>query len=461
MSMLEKLVLPEIRELIDCKDLGTLREILREWIPPDLAALVEDLEPEEQAFVFRALETRAAAEVFGYLDFEIQKHLVESLPIGEVTKILNGLAPDDRTRFLEVLPNESEHRLLCLLSPEERRIAETLLAYPEDSVGRLMTPDYIAVKQRWTVEHVLDFVRTYGKDSETLNAVYVTNERGGLIDDIRMREILLASPVATVHDLMDQSFVCLQVTSAQGEAVDLFRKYDRSALPVVNDEGILVGIVTVDDIFDVAEEEATKDIQRLGGVEALQEPYINTPLLIMVKKRATWLVILFLGELLTATAMGHFEAEIAVAPVLALFIPLIISSGGNSGSQAATLLVRAVALGEVGFREWWRVLGREITSGLMLGTILATIGFARIALWSAFSDLYGPHWFLLGLTVAVTLVGVVLWGTIAGSMLPLILKRVGIDPATSSAPFVATLVDVTGLIIYFTVALFFLSGTLL
>jgi len=230
---------------------------------------------------------------------------------------------------------------------------------------------------------------------------------------------------------------------------------------VVNDDGILVGIVTVDDIFDVAEEEATRDIQRLGGVEALQEPYISTPLLTMVKKRATWLVILFLGELLTATAMGHFEAEIAVAPVLALFIPLIISSGGNSGSQAATLLVRAVALGEVGFREWWRVLGREITSGLLLGTILASIGFARIAVWSAFSDLYGPHWLLLGLTVAVTLVGVVLWGTIAGSMLPLILKRIGLDPATSSAPFVATLVDVTGLIIYFTVALFFLSGTLL
>jgi len=399
--------------------------------------------------------------VFGYLDFEIQKHLVESLAIGEVTKILNGLAPDDRTRFLEVLPNESEHRLLSLLSPEERRIAETLLAYPEDSVGRLMTPDYIAVKQHWTIEHVLDFVRTYGKDSETLNAVYVTDERGKLIDDIRMREILLAPPVATVRDLMDQSFVCLRVTSAPADAVELFRKYDRSALPVVNDDDVLVGIVTVDDIFDVAEQETTKEIQRLGGVEALQEPYISTPLLTMVKKRATWLVILFLGELLTATAMGYFEAEIAVAPVLALFIPLIISSGGNSGSQAATLLVRAVALGEVGFRQWWHVLGREITSGLMLGTILASIGFARIAVWSAFSDLYGPHWLLLGMTVAVTLVGVVLWGTIAGSMLPLVLKRIGLDPATSSAPFVATLVDVTGLIIYFTVALFFLSGTLL
>ena len=285
--------------------------------------------------------------------------------------------------------------------------------------------------------------------------------RGKLIDDLRMREVLLARLHATVHDLMDGRCSFLRVADPKAEAVEVFRKYDRTALPVVNDEGILVGIVTVDDVLDVAQQEATKEIQRLGGSEALEEPYNTTPLLVMVKKRATWLVILFLGELLTATAMGFFEHEIERAVVLALFIPLIISSGGNSGSQAATIIVRALALGEVKLRQWSWVLGRELLSGLFLGLILGSIGFLRIAVWSMFSDLYGEHWLLIGLTVAVALVGVVLWGTISGSMLPLLLKRVGIDPATSSAPFVATLVDVTGLMIYFTVALYFLGGVIL
>jgi magnesium transporter len=461
MSMLEKLVLPEIRELIAEKDVTTLHEVLSEWIPPDLGALIEDLEPEEQAFVFRALGKELAAETFGYLDVEVQRHLVESLPIGEVTKILNGMAADDRTRFLEELPPDREQRLLTLLSPQERKIAESLLAYPEDSVGRLMTPDYIAVKEAWTIEHVLDFVRTYGKDSETLNAVYVIDDRGRLLDDIRIREILLAPPAATVRSLMDRTFVCLRVTDEKAEAVDFFRKYDRTALPVTNDDGLLVGIVTVDDVLDVAEEEATREIQQMGAVQALEEPYITTPLLIMIRKRAGWLIILFLGELLTATAMGHYEHQIALAPVLALFVPLIISSGGNSGSQAATLIVRALGLGEFRVNEWWRVLRRELASGLILGLILGAIGFLRIGVWSMFSDFYGPHWHLIGLTLSVTLVGIVMWGTIAGAMLPMLLKYLGFDPATSSAPFVATMVDVTGLLIYFTVAIFFLQGTLL
>ncbi len=461
MSMLEKLVLPEIRELIADKDLATLHDVLGEWIPPDLGALLEDLEPEEQAFVFRALEKEKAAETFGYLDLDVQRHLVESLPIGEVTKVLNGMAADDRTRFLEELPPDREQRLLTLLSAEERQIAESLLAYPEDSIGRLMTPDYIAVKPHWTIEHVLDFIRTYGQDSETLNAIYVIDDRGILLDDIRIREVLLASPSATVRSLLDRTLVCLRVTDDKSDAVDVFRKYDRTALPVTNDEGLLLGIVTVDDVLDVAEEEATREIQQLGGVQALEDPYITTPVGTMVRKRATWLVLLFMGELLTATAMGFFEHEIAVAPVLALFVPLIISSGGNSGSQAATLIVRALGLGEFHVREWWQVLKREIASGLFLGLILGLIGFLRIAIWSQFSDFYGPHWNLIGLTLATTLVGIVMWGTIAGAMLPLLLKSIGLDPATSSAPFVATLVDVTGLILYFSVALFFLRGTLL
>jgi len=461
MSMLEKLVLPEIRELIRDRDLETLREILSDWIPPDLAALIADLEPDEQAFAFRALEESSAAQAFAYLDFDAQNQLIDSLPIGEFVKVLAGMAPDDRTRFLSELPDERKHRVLSLLDPDERRIAETLLAYPEDSVGRLMTPDYVAVKETWTIEQVLEFVRTYGKDSETLNAVYVTDSHGKLLDDLRIREVLLAPLHARVLDLMDRNFVSLHVMDHKPTAVAAFRKYDRTALPVVNEAGTLVGIVTIDDVFDVAEREATREIQRLGGLEALEEPYSTTPLFTMVKKRATWLVILFLGELLTATAMGRYEEEIKAAVVLALFVPLIISSGGNSGSQAATLIVRALALGEIRTGAWSRVLMRETISGLLLGLILGTIGFLRIALWSAFSNLYGEHWALVGLTVALSLVGVVLWGTISGSMLPLVLKRLGLDPATSSAPFVATLVDVTGLVIYFSVAMFVLSGTLL
>jgi magnesium transporter len=264
-----------------------------------------------------------------------------------------------------------------------------------------------------------------------------------------------------VGDVMDGKFVALRVTDDKESAVEVFRKYDRTALPVIDSKGKLVGIVTIDDVLDVAEEAATREIQKFGGLEALDEPYLATPIGAMVRKRASWLVVLFLGEMLTATAMAYFEAEIARAVVLALFVPLIISSGGNSGSQAATLIIRALALGEVKLNDWWVVLRREIASGLLLGTILGTIGFVRIAIWSAFSNLYGPHWPLIGLTVAAALLGIVLWGTLAGSMLPFLLSRLGFDPATSSAPFVATLVDVTGLIIYFSVALVILRGTLL
>ena len=324
-----------------------------------------------------------------------------------------------------------------------------------------MTPDFVSVRKEWTLRHVLDHVRAHGRDSETLNVIYVVNGNNRLIHDLRIREILLAPLHAIVSDLCDNRFVSLHATDDKKEAVKVFRQYDRTVLPVIDSHGRLVGIVTLDDVIDVAEEEATREIQKFGGLEALDEPYMSTPHLEMIRKRATWLVILFVGEMLTATAMGYFEHEISRAVVLALFVPLIISSGGNSGSQAATLIIRALALGEVKLRDWWRVMRREVLSGLLLGLILGTIGFVRIALWSAFSSLYGEHWMLVGLTVSCSLLGIVLWGTITGSMLPFILKWLGIDPATSSAPFVATLVDVTGLIIYFSVALVILHGTLL
>jgi magnesium transporter len=459
--MLGKLVLPEIRELIEAGEDATLREVVNNWLAPDLGEVVSKLEPEQKVKILRLLEPRLAAQTFEYLDLETQLTVLAAVSEPESAIILNEMAPDDRTALLAELSTDQAERLLALLDPDQRAVARSLLMYGEDSVGRLMTPDYVAVRKDWTIRHVLDHVRTHGRDSETLNVVYVTDANNCLIDDLRIREVLLTPLHVHVADICDNRFISLTASDDKKSAVEVFRKYDRTVLPVVDSHGRLVGIVTLDDVIDIAEEAATREIQRFGGLEALDEPYMSTSLLEMVRKRATWLVILFVGEMFTATAMGFFEAEIAKAVVLALFVPLIISSGGNSGSQAATLIIRALALGEVKLSDWWLVMRREILSGLLLGTILGTIGFLRIAVWSSVSNLYGKHWMLVGLTVAFSLVGIVLWGTLTGSMLPFLLKRLGFDPATSSAPFVATLVDVTGLIIYFTVAIVILRGTLL
>jgi len=453
--------------LIEARDFAALREVFREWPPADVAEVILDLPEDEQVIIFRVLPHALAADVFEYLDFDAQQKLLRAMAHEEVVAILNEMAPDDRTALLEELPSAAARQLIRLLTPEERRVATALLGYPEESVGRLMTPDFIAVKEDWTVQQVLDYVRNHGQDSETLNVIYVVDDRGKLIDDLRMREFLLRPLGAKVSDFRDHAFVALNVTDSQQDALNMFRKYDRTALPVVDSSGVLVGIVTIDDMLDVAEAEATEDIQKIGGMEALDEPYMRISLWKMIRKRAGWLVILFLGEMLTATAMASFQDEIARAVVLALFLPLIISSGGNSGSQASTLIVRAMALGEVTLRDWWRVAGREIRAGLSLGAILGAIGILRVALWSIIGEkyfhreLYGPHWPLVALTVGLSLVGVVLWGSLSGSMLPFVLRRVGADPATSSAPFVATLVDVTGLVIYFSIALVIMRGVML
>lgn len=459
--MLSKLLMPEIESLIAERQLSILKEILSDWSPADIADLIIDLPEQEKVIVFRVLSIDLAADTFEHLEFDTQEELLRAMGHEEVAAILNDMSPDDRTALLEELPGTSAKRLIQLLSADERKIAQTLLGYPENSVGRLMTPEYIAVKQDWTISETLDFIRKNGADSETLNVIYVIDEKGILIDDIRIREVILSSPERKISDLMDENFIALNVHDDQEKAVEVFKKYDRIALPVVDNSGILIGIVTVDDVLDVAEEEATEDIQKLGGVEALEEPYSTMPFFLMIKKRASVLTLLFVGEMLTATAMGFFENEIAKAVVLALFVPLIISSGGNSGSQASTLVIRAMALGEISLSDWWRIMKREILSGLTLGSILAVIGFLRISLWENFSHIYGAHWVLIGLTVSFSLIGVVMWGTISGSMLPFFLRKIGLDPAASSAPFVATLVDVTGLVIYFSVAILLLSGTLL
>jgi magnesium transporter len=451
----------ELAAVLRARDYARLRDMLRNRHAGDVASLLTALSLEDQVVVFRVMPRKDAAEVFEYLSQEAKEALLKAMAQEDVAELLNNMAPDERTLFLEELPAEATRQLLALLTPAERAVARTLLGYPENSVGRLMTPHYVAVREQWTVREVLDYVRAHGQDSETLNVIYVVDEQGKLADDIRIRELLLAPLDSKVADLMDRRFVALIATDDQETAVGVFRQYDRTALPVTDTAGMLIGIVTIDDVLDVAEATATREIQRIGGSEALDEPYITIAFWRMIQKRAGWLTALFLGEMLTATAMGAFEEEISKAVVLALFVPLIISSGGNSGSQAATLVIRALALGEVGVRDWFRVMRREIWAGLCLGAILGGIGFLRITLWSAFSDIYGPHWLLVAITVSVSLVGVVLWGTLSGSLLPFVLKRLGFDPAASSAPFVATLVDVTGLVIYFSVGLVVLRGTLL
>lgn len=452
-----------ILEKLSEKKWKEIRADLLELHPSESAEIIEEFPETERAVVFRLLPRKSAAETFEYLPQKTKENVIETLgKPAAVAEILNNMSPDDRTAFLGELPDQILKDTLNLLSDDERRIAGSLLGYGENDVGRLMTPYYVQVLKKWTVAHTLEHIRKYGKTAETLNVVYVVNEQQQLIDDIRIGKFLMASPETLVEELMDEKFIALYATMDKEEAVQIFRQYDRTALPVLTDNGVLVGIVTVDDILDVAEEEATEDIQKFGGLEALDLPYVETPFLQMIKKRAGWLIVLFLGEMLTASAMGHFDDEIEKAVVLALFVPLIISSGGNSGSQAATLVIRAMALKELTLKDWWYVMRRELFSGLSLGVILGAIGFIRITVWQELGFFnYTEHWLLVALTIFISLIGIVMWGTLSGSMIPFALRRLGLDPATSSAPFVATLVDVTGLIIYFTIASIILKGTLL
>ncbi len=426
----------------------------------ELADFLNDY-PEYSNKVIENLEPHRAVKTMKFLDVKHQKKLIQTLPSNKVAELIQTMHFDDRTALLSELTSETVKKLVLFLPHEDRIETLALLGYPEDSVGRLMNPDYIEVKDNFTVQDALNKIRKLGRTIENINFIYIIDNHEKLIDDINLKELLIVAPETKLSDLMDKKYIALNVTDDQETATTIFKKNNRAVLPVIDHEGILLGIVTIDDILRVESEEATEDIQKIGGTEALDEPYMNTPFLELIKKRAPWLIILFIGEMLTATAMAFFEDEIAKAVVLVLFIPLIISSGGNSGSQASTLIIRAMALGEINFEDWWRVMKREILSGLVLGSILGLIGFLRIILWTAISPVYGEHYILVGITVGITLLFIVLWGTLCGSMLPILLNKLGFDPATSSAPFVATLVDVTGLVIYFAVASLLLSGTLL
>lgn len=452
----------DLQFFIQKTNLRALKDELQSLSAGEVAELVNQLDDAKGIFILRLLEPEKASDAFSELHPEHRDRLLQTLSDERLAELFNSMAPDDRTRVLEDLPGRVTQRLINLLSPEERRIALQLLGYPEFSVGRLMTPEYIMVRPQWTVGRALQQVRDYYVKAETANVLYVADGRGRLVADLLLAELVAADPETLIEDLMEgRPVVSLPVDLDQEEAVEVFRKHVRVALPVVDAQGVLLGIVTLDDVLDVVEEEATEDFQKAGGVEALDEPYMATPFWVLIRKRAGWLTILFVSQMLTATAMDRFAEEIARALVLAVFVPLIISSGGNSGSQAATLVIRALAVRDVALSDWWRVVRREAMAGLALGVFLGAIGAMRIGVWEAAWGAYGPHWPWLAITIFLSLVGVVLWGTLAGSALPLILKRFGLDPATSSAPFVATLVDVTGIVLYFEISMIVLRGRLL
>ena len=434
----------------------------KNFTPAELYDAWPLLSPEERIQGFEFLQRDDADNFFLQLSARDRAQLLMALPAGERRLWIRQLAPDDAADVIQEAPADERDNLLSLLDDSTRREVKGLLDYAEDEAGGLMNTRYSRLRADMTVDEAISYLRRDARTREkTVYYVYVVDAEERLLGVVSFRDLIVAAGDKLVSDVMRTEVISAPDDLDQEALSKLFMRHHLLMMPIVDAEGRIKGVVTVNDIVEVVQEEATEDIQKLGGVETLGEPYLEISLLRMIRKRAGWLAALFLGELLTATAMGRFEAEIAHAVVLALFVPLIISSGGNSGSQATTLVIRAMALGEIRLRDWWRVIRREIVTGLGLGLILAAIGLTRILLWQGLFDAYGEHYFLVALTVALSLIGVVSWGSVAGSILPFILRGLGFDPASASAPFVATLVDVTGLVIYFTVAAFVLRGTLL
>lgn len=457
-----ELLAPDIQQLVQAQNWREIRETLTRLEAADVAEVIDTIEPpEDAALAFRMLPRELAADVFAHFEPDKQERLLDLLGGDRAIRLVESMDADDRVALLDEMPDQVAAALVGKLSPENQRITRAILGYPEDSIGRLMTPDYVRVRPDWTAAKAIEHIRKYGHDAETIHWVYVTDDRRKLVDDIQLRKILLADPETTIADIMDHEFVALSALDDREEAVRMMGKYDRTALPVLDTQGHLLGIVTVDDVHDVAEEEFTEDIHKLGGLGALDTPYLNTAFMEMVKKRGGWLAGLFMMQLATIFVMASFDEQLDKALILSVFIPLIISSGGNTGTQAASLLVRAIALGEVSFANWSRVAVKELLSGLVLGSVLGILGVSVVLGLNATGLLSTDHATRVAFTVGTAVVGIVIWGTLIGSLLPLLLHRVGLDPATSSSPLVATLMDVSGLTIYFVVALTLLRGTLL
>lgn len=452
---------PELQRLIDEQSYRELRDALGVMEPEDIADMIETLPPESGVVAFRVLPREVSGEAFASLNQTAQESLLEELGTERSARVIEMMDPDDRVALLDELPVEIATRLIARFSPQNRKITQAILGYPPESVGRLMTPDYVRVRKDWTIERALKHIRMYGHDAETINWVFVIDHEQKLIDDIHIRHIILADPQSTIEELMDNEYVALFAADDQEEAVRIMNRYDRSALPVVDSLGLLVGIVTVDDIADVAEEEFTEDVQKLGGMEALDAPYMTSPVVSMFKKRGGWLAGLFLMQIFTISIMGFFDEQLNKAVVLALFVPMIIASGGNTGTQAASLLVRAIAVEEVTLSAWWKIMRKELLTGTFLGLTLGVLGMLVVWILSLTPMVETPHLMVLAFTVGLAVFMIVIWGSLIGSMFPLLLDRVGMDPAASSSPLVATLMDVSGLTIYFVVALILLSGTIL
>ncbi|MCC5822100.1 MAG: magnesium transporter [Phycisphaerales bacterium] len=452
---------PELKALIAQRSFRQVRDALANLEPADIADLVDSLDHDEAIIAFRVLPRQLAADAFAELSAEQQEHLLEELGDERAAKLIESMDPDDRAAVLDELPVEVASQLIGRFSPLNRKITQAILGYHAESVGRIMTPDYVRVRSDWSVARALDHIRRYGHDAETIHWVYVADKDGTLIDDIHIRKLLLADTDALISDLMDNEFLALRADDDREEAVRKMARYDRTALPVIDSLGLLVGIVTVDDIADVAEAEFTEDVHKLGGMSALDMPYMSTGTVEMLRKRGVWLAMLFIMQVGTIGVISRFEETLEKAVVLALFIPLVISCGGNTGSQAATMLVRALSVGDISTSDWWRVARKELVTGIGLGSLLGMLGFLTVAVASQLGFVQTDAPIRVGFAIGTAVVMIVTWATLIGSLLPILMVRIKIDPATSSTPLIATLMDVSGLLIYFTTAVVLLTGTVL
>jgi len=452
--MIVQLLKPEFDELIKSQEWLALKEVIADLPAVDIAELLEEIDDEMALLVFRLIKKSKASDVFSYLSMDKGIALIQQFNSAQVREIMTNLSPDDRAAFLEELPGNITQMIMNSMDPKDLNEVRQLLGYPEYSVGRIMTPKYVRVKSDWTVERSLNHIRKWGRRAETINVIYVVDEQERLIDDLILSQLIMAPPLQEISEIIDHNFVALNAFEDQENAVRALSKYDRVALPVVDSDGILVGIITADDMFDIAEEETTEDMQLMAGMTALDDDYSQTSIGEMVKKRLGWLIVLLVGQLLTATALNGYEQLLSSAVFLAAFIPMIISSGGNSGSQAATLIIRALSTQDISLRDWLLVMKREFLSGALLGLMVGISGFIVVLSWSLMKgEVITTTVWLTSATVGASLTAVILFGNMTGSMLPFVLSKMGLDPAVTSAPFVSTLGDVTGILIYFSIAM--------
>lgn len=439
---------PEILDRLHARDWSTLRQLLGRWEPPEIADLLMEVEKPDRVLLYRALPRDIASEVFVYLGREEQNRLLVELSDEETRELIGSLPPDDRAQLLEELPGQVTRRLLVLLNPHDRLEVRTLLGYPPESVGRLMTPDYVAIRPEWTVERAIEQIRRHGRAAETISRIYVTESGGKLVDDIDVRKLLLAHPETKVEELMDRSFVSLSAFADREEAVRMIKRYDLVALPVVDSDGVLLGIVTVDDVLDVEEAEVTEDFQRVGSVEPFLGSFPEASPRLLYRRRVGWLLLLVVVNIFSGAGIAYFEDTIAATLALVFFLPLLIDSAGNAGSQSATLMIRSLAVGDVELGDWLRLLGKELGIAAALGGTMA-LGVSVLAVYRG-----GPE---VGLVVSVTMLIVVMVGSLIGVILPLALTRLGFDPATASAPLVTSIADIAGVLVYFSIAAWFLG----